>query len=140
MLSPENQLIQTNKLVEQWQQSKPYRNSPVPTQLRHQIIALYAHFTYTKVKNNLNMSKSLLYRWWQEYNAKDKQLLSQSEQPVQAAEFIELPSTCNNQEQGISLELSVNNQCKMRLTGNISTQQLDVVTRNIFMYQNGQSS
>lgn len=39
MLSPEKQLIQITKLVEQWQQAKKYKTSPVPTELREQIIA-----------------------------------------------------------------------------------------------------
>ena len=138
MLSPKNQLIQIAKLVEQWQQTKSYRNTPVPAQLRQQIIALFEHFSYTKVKDNLNMSKSLLYRWWQEYQG--KQIPTETQPSTQESEFIELPPSCNVQEQGISLELSLNNQCQMRLTGNVSTQQLDVVTRNIFMYQSGHSS
>ena len=135
MLSPEKQLIQTAKLVEQWQQAKKYKTSPVPTELREQIIALFEHFSYTKLKNNLNISETLLYRWSQEYKGNGSQLLSQNKEPTQEAEFVELPPTYHQQEQGISLELSVNNQCQMRLTGNISTQQLDVITRNLFMYQ-----
>lgn len=140
MLLPEKQLIQTAKLVEQWRQAKKYKTSPVPTELREQIIALFEHFSYTKLKNNLNISETLLYRWSQEYKSKSGQLAAQNKEPTQDTEFIELPPACHNQDNGISLELSINNQCQMRLTGNISTQQLDVVTRNIFMYQSGQSS
>ena len=137
MLSPEKQLIQTAKLVEQWQQAKKYKTSPVPAQLREQITVLFKHFSFTKLKNNLNISETLLYRWSQEYKGNGRQLLSQNKESAQETEFIELPPTCHEQEQGLSLALSVNNQCQMRLTGNISTQQLDVITRNIFMYQAG---
>ena len=140
MLSPAKQLIQITKLVEQWQQAKKYKTSPVPTELREQIIALFDHFSYTKLKNNLNISETLLYRWSQEHKSKGSQLAAQNKAQTQDTEFIELPPACHHQDNGISLELSVNNQCQMRLIGNISTQQLDVVTRNIFMYQSGQSS
>jgi len=137
MLSPEKQLIQTAKLVEQWQQAKKYKTSPVPAKLREQITALFEHFSYTKLKNNLNISETLLYRWSQEYKGNGRQLLSQNKESAQETEFIELPPTCHEQEQGLSLALSVNNQCQMRLTGNFLTEQLDVITRNIFMYQAG---
>ena len=140
MLSPEDQLIQTAKLVEQWQQAKKYQTSPVPAQLRQQIMALFEHFSYTKVKSNLNISTTLLYRWSQEYKNNDNQQPSQNKEAVQYTQFVELPSACQSQENGISLELSFNNQYQIRLTGNVSTQQLDVFTRNLFMCQNGDLS
>ena len=113
MLSPEIQLIRTAKLVEQWQQAKKYKTSPVPAELREQITALFEHFSYTKLKNNLNISETLLYRWSQEYKGNGRQLLSQNKESAQETEFIELPPTCHEQEQGLSLALSVNNQCKI---------------------------
>ena len=73
----------------------------------------------------------------EEYKNSGSQLLSQNKAPAQETEFVEFPPTFHQQEQGIALELSVNNQCQMHLTGNISTQQLDVITRNLFMYQSG---
>jgi len=140
MLSSEPQLIQIAKLVEQWQQSKQYRNSPVPIGLRQQITALFEHFSYNKVKNNLNMSESLLYRWWKEYKNEGNQLPSKIPLPSQKTAFIELPPAFDEQKNEVSLEVDLNNMCKIRLTGNISTQQLDIFTRNIFMYQRGDLS
>lgn len=100
----------------------------------------FEHFSYTKLKNNLNISETLLYRWSQEHKSKGGQLAAQNKEQTQETEFIELPPACHHQDNGILLELSVNNQYQMRLSGHISTQQLDVVTRNIFMYQSEQSS
>jgi hypothetical protein len=133
MLTPQQQLTAAAKQIEQWQQTKPFRNSSVPTPLRLQVLALFEHFAVQELKQTINLSESLLHRW-------SKLAKSAVENPVATAqppEFVTLPMPETSTSNHLSLELSVGEQCRIRLTGDISVQQLDVFTRNIFMYQAG---
>ncbi len=135
MLTPQQQLTDVAKQVEQWQQTKEYRNSPVPEQLRLQALALFEHFTISEIRKTLKLSESLLHKW----SKLAKSTAVKSVAITQPQEFVTLPKSEpeNPVSNNLSLELSVGEQCHIRLTGAISVQQLDVFTRNIFMYQAG---
>ena len=140
MLTPQQQLSDVAKQVKQWQQTKAHRNSALPEKLRQQILPLFEYFTNSELQQALKLSESLLYKW-----AKlAKNTVNKSIAVTHPQEFVALPTSKakpeNNVSNSLSLELTVGEQCKVRLTGDISLQQLDVFTRNIFMYQAGVNS
>lgn len=136
MSKPKNQLAAVAEQLKQWRKTKEYNNTPIPEPLRKQIIALFEFFGVSELQSVLNMSSSLLYRWVKESCDVVKTPVavpSSAKDP----EFVTLPTAQDMTTGHILLELSLDNQCQVRLSGDISVQQLDVVTRNIFMYQQG---
>jgi hypothetical protein len=136
MLTPQQQLTATAKQIEQWQQTKPHRNSAVPPPLRQQVLNLFEHFAAYELKQKINLSDSLLHRLSKEAQGASKEPVTAAQPP----EFVTLSMPQNPSPNPLSLELSLGDQCHIRLTGDISVQQLDVFTRNIFMYQTGINS
>ncbi|MFT4929554.1 MAG: hypothetical protein ACI8WB_005688 [Phenylobacterium sp.] len=133
MLTPQQQLTATAKQIKQWQQTKEYRNSSVPEPLRLQVLVLFEHFTVHELKQTIKLSESLLHRWSKLAKSAVKNPVATTQPP----EFVNLPMPETSPSNHLSLELSVGELCQIRLTGDISVQQLDVFTRNIFMYQAG---
>ena len=140
MLTPQEKLEATAIELKQWRKAKKHRNSAVPQPLRQRVIALLEHFTVSELKLALSLSNGVFYRW----KTKPECAVNPPgiEQPTvydqaQAAEFITLPQAEPASSSHLSLEVSVGEQCHIRLSGDISIQQLDVFTRNIFMSQSG---
>lgn len=138
MPTPKEKLQATAVKLAQWRQSKQYINSAVPESLRQQVIALLEHFTVNELKQTLNLSNGVFYRWKTKQGACVKP--PTAEQPTvyhQPSEFITLPQAEPTTAAGLLLEVSVGEHCHIRLSGDISAQQLDVLTKNIFINQNG---
>lgn len=132
MSKTKDQLAAIIEQVAQWRQTKQYNNSPIPEPLRQRIIELFEHYPVYELKNALNMSSSLLYRWAKEAGATTKAPVT-----VQTPEFVALPEVEASTDTTLVVEVAVGQQCQIRLSGDISTAQLDVFTRNIFMHQAG---
>lgn len=109
-----------------WRKSKSHSSAPTPEPLREQAVALLEHFPFTRVTTTLKLSSSLLRRWSQ------RQPVTIHEQ--QPNEFIALPPS-EAPKSHLALELILGNGCQMRLSGDFSTDQLNVVTQNILMHQ-----
>lgn len=139
MPTPKEQLHATAVKLTQWRQAKKHRNSAVPLQLRQQVLALLAYFTISELKQALSLSNGVFYRWKTKLGSPIKP--PTTEQPDvchQSAEFITLPQAAEPATNAnLLLEVSVGEQCHIRLSGDISVQQLDVFTRNIFTAQSG---
>lgn len=130
MSKPEEQLAATVQQLNQWRQTKQYKNSPIPEPLRQRIIGLLDHYPAFELKNLLNMSSSLLYRW-----AKDAGATTKAPATVQTTQFVTLSQVEPSADTALVVEVALGQQCQIRLSGDISTAQLDVFTRNIFMHQ-----
>ncbi len=111
-----------------WRKSKSHSSEQTPESLRQQAVGLLEHFPFTRVTTTLKLSSSLLRRWSQ-----PKPMVADC---LQSNEFVTLPPSEQPKNQ-LALELVLGNGCQMRLSGDISTEQLNVVTQNIFMYQPG---
>jgi hypothetical protein len=109
-----------------WRKAKSHSSEQTPESLRQQAVALLEHFPFTRVTTTLKLSSNLLRRWSQQ------QPVAVHEQ--QPNEFITLPPSETPKNQ-LALELVLGNGCQMRLSGDISTEQLNVVTQNILMHQ-----
>ncbi len=133
MTTPKDQLAATAKQLQQWRATKPYRNSAIPEALRQQIIALFEHFPVYELQPALNMSGSLLYRWAKQSTA--PVISTKTVEP--ATDFVELPTAQIADVGHVCFEFDMANHSRMRLSGDISTAQLDVLTRNIFMHSMG---
>lgn len=132
MSKPQDQLAATVQQLNQWRQTKQYNNSPIPEPLRLRIIGLLDHYPAFELKNLLNMSSSLLYRW-----AKDAGATTKAPVTVKTPEFVALPQVESSTDTALVVEVALDQQCQIRLSGDISIAHLDVFTRNIFMYQSG---
>lgn len=109
-----------------WRKTKRHSSEQTPQSLRQQAVALLDDYPFTRVTTTLKLSSSLLRRWSQQ-------------EPVtihnqQSNDFITLPPS-GVPKNHLALELILGNGCQMRLSGDISTDQLNVVTQNIFMHQ-----
>jgi hypothetical protein len=133
MSKPKDQLATVMAQLNQWRQTKQYNNSRIPGSIRQAIIALFDHYPVHELRDELKLSGSLLYRWAKDSGANQNIAPASSKSP----EFITLPKVEAQQDTALVLELAVGEQCQLRLSGNISTAQLDVFTRNIFMHQAG---
>jgi hypothetical protein len=138
MPTPKEKLEATAIALKKWRLAKKHRNSAVPQQLRLQVLALFEFFTISELKLALNLSNGVFYRWKSKPGR--EVALPTVEQPKvydQAAEFITLPQSESVSTSNLSLEVTVGKQCHIRMSGDISVQQLDVFTRNIFTSQSG---
>ena len=109
-----------------WRKSKSHSYEQTPESLRQQAVVLLEHFPFTRVTTTLKLSSSLLRRWALQ------QSVTVHEQ--QSNEFIALPPS-EVPKSHLALELILGNGCQMRLFGDLSTDQLNVVTQNIFMHE-----
>ena len=130
MPTPKDQLAAAAEQLKLWRQIKSHNNSPIPGPLRQQIVALFECFPVGEIQTTLNLSSSLLYRWLKKPGCEIKVA-----KPAAIPEFVHLPQTEVSESNNLILELTVGNHCQIRLSGDISVGQLDVFTRNIFMYQ-----
>jgi hypothetical protein len=110
----------------QWRKTKSHSSSATPEPLRQQAVVLLEHFPFTRVTTTLRLSSSLLRRWSQQLP-----ITVHTQQPC---EFVTLPSPEQPKSQ-LALELILDNGNQMRLSGDISTEQLNILTQNILMYQ-----
>lgn len=139
MTNPNVQLIAVTEQFKQWRQAKSHPTAPVPESLRRQVVALAEQFGTGKIKSALALSCSVLHRWKKQLNpnAVDVETIATVQTTDETPEFVVLSNDKPPASSSLVLELHIGNQCQIRLSGDISTAHLDVVTRNIFMYQNG---
>ena len=141
MSKPEDQLAAVAEQFKQWRQSKTHNTEAVPASLRQKVLLLAEQFGSGKIKSFLNISTSVLSRWQNQCRpsrTSDKDSATDVIQPQpKTPDFVVLPNEHSSTTNSLVVEVNINNHCQLRLSGNISSAQLDVVTRNIFMYQNG---
>lgn len=138
MQTPKEKLEATAAELARWRQAKKHINSAVPEPLRQQVIALLEHFSISVLKQALNLSNGVFYRWKNKLGQAVVQPEAvQATVVEQPAQFITLPQAEPIISGNLLLEVSVGEQCQIRLSGAISVQQLDVLSKNIFMSQNG---